>query len=133
MISIIYGAKGTGKTKTIIDKANEALNISKGSIVYITDAKDHMYEIKYQIRYIMTNDYAIDSIDGFTGFLKGIIANDHDIEYIFIDGVQRIAKIDINNLKLLFQTLEDNKDIHFTLTVSSDYDNIPDYIKKYIK
>ncbi len=133
MISIIYGAKGTGKTKAIIDRANSAVTDSKGTVIYITDTKNHIYELKHQIRYIMTKDYQIGSEDGFIGFLNGIIANDHDIEYIFIDGAARIAKTDINGMKNLFTVMDNYNDINFVLTVSSDLDNIPGYIKKFIK
>ena len=38
-MKIIYGPKGTGKTKIIIDSANEMLESAKGHIVYITDSK----------------------------------------------------------------------------------------------
>ena len=33
MIKLLIGVKGTGKTKTLIDKANEALAASKGNVV----------------------------------------------------------------------------------------------------
>jgi len=133
MITIIYGSKGTGKTKAIIDKANETVANSKGSVIYITDTKNHIYELKHEIRYIMTKDYDICCEEGFVGFLNGIIANDHDIEYIFIDGAARIAKVGLDGMKNLFEILDKNKEINFILTISSDYDNIPPYIKKYIK
>jgi hypothetical protein len=90
-----------------------------------------MYELKHQIRYIMTKDYPINSEDAFIGFLNGLIANDHDIEYIFIDGAARIAKTDLNGLQNLFAMMEGYKDIKFVLTISSDYENIPPYIKKF--
>lgn len=133
MISVIYGSKGTGKTKAIIDKANDLLETSKGSVIYITDTKDYIYELKHQIRYIMTKDYTIGSIAGFIGFLKGIIANDHDIEYIFIDGVARMANVEIGEMQAIFDTFEINKDINFILTISSDFEQLPDFIKKYVK
>lgn len=131
MISIIYGSKGSGKTKAIIDKANNTVSESKGNVVFITDTNNYIYEIKHQIRYIMTKDYQIGSEDGLIGFLNGIIANDHDIEYIFIDGAARIANTDIDNIKNLFASMEGYNDINFILTISSDYDNLPEYIKKY--
>lgn len=131
MISIIYGSKGTGKTKAIIDKANDTINDSKGTVIYITDNKNHIYELKHQIRYILSKDYQIGSEDGFIGFLNGIIANDHDIEYIFIDGAARIANTEIDNMKNIFAAMEGYKDIKFILTISSDFDNLPSYIKKY--
>ena len=37
MIQIIYGKKGSGKTKRIIDMANEAVKAHEGSIVFIDD------------------------------------------------------------------------------------------------
>lgn len=132
MISVIYGSKGTGKTKALIDAANKAIGDSKGSVVYITDDKDHMYDVSYRIRYIATEEYGIDSLPLLTGFIKGIIAGDHDIEFMFIDGAYRIARTDINGLKELFEQMENFEDIHFTLTISSDVSELPDFIKKYV-
>lgn len=132
MITIIYGAKGTGKTKAIIDKANEAVVNAKGAIVYVTDTKDHMYQLKHEIRYVMTKEYQITNLDSFIGFLNGMIAVDHDIQYLFIDGAARISNVHVIELKNLFNVLEKNDGINFILTISSDYANIPDFIKKHI-
>lgn len=132
MISVIYGSKGTGKTKAIIDMANKSVENSKGSVIYITDTREHMYDVKYQIRYIAAREYGIETLPGLIGFLKGIIAGDHDIEYMFIDGAYRIAHTDIEGLKELFELMEGFEDIRFTLTISSDFDNLPDFIKKYV-
>ena len=116
----------------MIDAANKAIGDSKGSVVYITDDKDHMYDVSYRIRYIATEEYGIDSLPLLTGFIKGIIAGDHDIEFMFIDGAYRIARTDINGLKELFEQMENFEDIHFTLTISSDVSELPDFIKKYV-
>ena len=37
MIKLITGAKGTGKTKIIIDMANDNVETAKGDIVFLTD------------------------------------------------------------------------------------------------
>ncbi len=132
MISVIYGSKGTGKTKALIEKANNVVADSKGTVVYITDTREHMYDVKYQVRYIAAREYGIDTLPQLIGFIKGIIAGDHDIEYIFIDGAYRIARVDIADLKELFELMEDFDDIHFNVTISSDYDALPEYIKKYV-
>ena len=132
MISVIYGSKGTGKTKALIEKANNVVADSKGRVVYITDTKEYMYYLKYQIRYIAAREYGIDSLPALIGFIKGIIAGDHDIEYMFIDGAYRIARVYIADLKELFELMENFDDIHFMVTISSDYDGLPDYIKKYV-
>jgi Ni2+-binding GTPase involved in maturation of urease and hydrogenase len=133
MISIVYGPKGSGKTKALIEKANGALDEAKGSLIYVTNSQDHIYELKHQIRYIVTNDYGIADMQSFIGFIKGLIANDHDIEYIFIDGPYTIAKVNVDEMQPLFELLDKYEDIKFTLTVSSDYENLPEYIKKYVK
>ena len=38
MIKVIYGAKGTGKTKMMIDAANAAVESAKGHLIFITDS-----------------------------------------------------------------------------------------------
>ena len=38
-MKIIYGSKGTGKTKIVIDEANALVEKAKGHIVFITDTK----------------------------------------------------------------------------------------------
>ena len=65
-------------------------------MIYVTNSQDHIYELKHQIRYIVTNDYGIADMQSFIGFIKGLIANDHDIEYIFIDGPYTIAKVNVD-------------------------------------
>ena len=48
MIHLIYGAKGSGKTKRIIDMANASIDTTTGDIVFITDTNrshlDHILE-----------------------------------------------------------------------------------------
>lgn len=133
MISIVYGPKGSGKTKALLEKAVNAMDSAKGTLIYITNSKDHIYQIPHQIRYIMSDDYNITDLQSFIGFIKGIIANDHDIEYIFIDGAARISNVNIDQMQSLFEVLDKYQDINFLLTVSSDYDNLPQYIKNYVK
>ena len=37
MVKLLVGHKGSGKTKRIIDAANDRARTTKGSIIYITD------------------------------------------------------------------------------------------------
>ena len=46
MIKVIYGSKGTGKTKQIIDAANAAVATAKGHLIFITDNKRCMYDLE---------------------------------------------------------------------------------------
>ena len=74
MLRIICGPKGTGKTKCIIEKANETVAVAKGHMIFITDTKRYMYDLKRDIRFIDVTDYAIAGEDALCGFIKGAIA-----------------------------------------------------------
>ena len=52
MIKFIIGPKGTGKTRTVIDLANKALEDCKGEIVFVNGGNRHMIDLNYQIRYV---------------------------------------------------------------------------------
>ena len=52
MIQIISGVKGKGKTKFLIQKANEAVKAANGSVVYLDKNNKHMYELSNRIRLI---------------------------------------------------------------------------------
>ena len=133
MISIIYGAKGTGKTKQIIDRTNGAVASAKGNIIYVTDTKEHSLSIKPQVRYVNVKEYGIGTLDALNGFVKGMLSVNYDIETIFIDGAARFAGVAIADLKPLFAALENFNEVNFVLTVSSDYKVLPDFIKKFTK
>ena len=51
MITIIDGAKGSGKTKRIINAASDALAVSKGDIVFLATTTRYRTEIKPQIKF----------------------------------------------------------------------------------
>ena len=93
MIKIIYGAKGTGKTKMMIDAANEAVKVAKGHMIFITDSKRGMYDLEREVRFIDVSEYDVAGEAALCGFIKGVIAGNHDNEYVFIDGVVRICLI----------------------------------------
>lgn len=134
MINIIYGAKGTGKTKQIIDKANLEVEVAKGNIVFLTDKKGYDYHVSYSIRLLMMEEFEITSNNDFVGFIKGLIAGDRDIEHIYIDGVHRICKKDIKDLKELFEQFEligKKFGTNFTLAISLSEEDLPEFLNKY--
>ena len=63
MIQIISGVKGKGKTKFLIQKANEAVKAANGSVVYLDKNNKHMYELSNRIRLINVGDFPIDTYD----------------------------------------------------------------------
>ena len=135
-IDIIYGAKGTGKTKIIIDRANEGVLKHLGDVVFITDTDRYLHEIKYQIRLANAKQSNITSVDGLIGFIQGMIEANYDIRYMYIDGAARMMGKDINDLKSFFERLAQisaKTEVSFILTVSCDLEYLPAFVKKYVK
>ncbi|MBR4861297.1 MAG: hypothetical protein IKU09_03755, partial [Firmicutes bacterium] len=92
MVKLLVGHKGSGKTKKMIDLANEMVENSKGSTIFINKNQRLMYDLKYRIRVICMEDFEhVTNSDEYIGFLYGIISSDHDIETIFIDSILKHA------------------------------------------
>ena len=68
MIQVIYGKKGSGKTKRLLDMANDALKVEHGDIVFVDDDKRYMYDLRHEIRFVDASEYSVNSADMFLGF-----------------------------------------------------------------
>ncbi len=134
MIKLIYGTKGTGKTKKLIDGANASVNGAKGLSVFITDTKRYMYDLNRNIRFVDVKDWNVTGEDALCGFVKGICAGNGDYEYIYIDGIARITGKELKDLAGIFFMLDKisaDNNITVTITCSADKEELPDFIKKY--
>ena len=135
MIKVIYGEKGTGKTKMMIDAANETVKVAKGHMIYITDSKRGMYDLEREVRFIDVSEYDIAGEAALCGFIKGVIAGNHDNEYVYIDGVVRIAGKPVQELAAFFYMLDKvSKETNVTVTVSitAAKEDLPDFVTKYL-
>ena len=135
MIKIISGTKGTGKTKEILNMANLAIDEAKGNIVFLSDTSKYSAEINSQIRFVKTKDYNLQVGLGIIDFMHGMIAGNRDIEYFFIDGLVRITKNQIDEMQEIyagFEQIANDCNIKIVITVSSDDENIPEFIKKHL-
>ncbi len=134
-MKIIYGPKGTGKTKAIIDNANEIAKEAKGHVIFIADTKRYSPDIKLKIRLIDVTDFEVKGEDGFRGFLKGIVAANADNEYIYIDGIARITGKALAELSDIFNAmakLEAEYGVKFVLTCSAVKEELPEFVSKYL-
>ena len=134
MIKLIYGPKGTGKTKQLIDAANANLQSAKGLSVFITDTKRYMYDLKRDIRFVDVKDWNITGEDALCGFVKGIAAGNGDNEFIYIDGIARIAGKELKDLAGIFYMLDKvsaENGIIVTITCSAAKEELPDFVAKY--
>lgn len=135
MIKVIYGAKGTGKTKLMIDAANAAVAEAKGHLIFITDSKRGMYDLEREVRFIDTSEYDIAGEAALCGFIKGVIAGNHDNEYVYIDGVVRIAGKPVQEMAAFFYMLDKvakNNNLVITVSVSATKEELPDFVAQYI-
>lgn len=135
MIKIIYGAKGTGKTKMMIDAANAAVEVAKGHLIFITDTKRYMYDLEREVRFIDVSEFDIAGEAALCGFVKGVIAGNHDNEYIFIDGAVRIAGKPVKDMATFFYMLDkvaEKNNLTVTVAVSAAYEELPDFVTKYL-
>lgn len=138
MIKLITGAKGTGKTKIIIDMANDNVETAKGDIVFVTDTDRYMYSLRYQVRIINAKclkrgDAPIDE-QALIGFIKGILAGNHDIETLYIDGAHRMLEKTVAQMEDFFEDMlqvAKATDTQIVLTVSEDERNFPEFLRKY--
>ena len=136
MIKVIYGAKGTGKTKVMIDSANEAVKEAKGHLIFITDSKRGMYDLEREVRFIDTSEYDIAGEAALCGFIKGVVAGNNDNEYVFIDGVVRIAGKPVQEMAAFFYMLDKvakSNNITVTVSVSATREELPDFVSKYLE
>jgi len=136
MIHLIVGSKGKGKTKELLARADEAISKAEGSVVYVDKNKQHMHELNFRIRLINATDYFIDSADSYTGFISGIISQDHDLQYMFLDGFTSIANVEgdavgapIKKLALLAEKYN----VEIIVSVSMDANELPEDCKQYIE
>lgn len=131
MIKVIYGEKGTGKTKIILDSVNDTAKTAKGNVVFIQQKKAYSANIDFNVRCVYTEDYSLNNVCGLIGFVDGLMAGNSDIEYIFIDGILRIANCEVAELQAFVEEakkLTKEYGVKFVLTVSSAKETLPAFL-----
>lgn len=134
MIELLIGKKGTGKTKALIENVNNAAMVVKGNVVFVSDdTRRSMHDIKSKVRMADTKDFELKSYSEFLGFICGIISRDYDITNIFVDGIFKIIGSDsldgFEEFLSRLETISQNLNISFVISVSIDAETAPDYIK----
>lgn len=128
MVKLLIGHKGAGKTKQMIDLANEAVETSNGSVIFINKNSRLMYDLKYKIRVVCMEDFEhITNCDEYIGFIYGIISSDHDIEMIFIDSILKHADFTLGDIPEFLTRLTDiSRDygMDFVVSLSAEREEI---------
>ena len=135
MIQIIAGVKGKGKTKYLIQKANEEVKTATGNVVYLDKNNKHMYELSNKIRLIDISEFPIDTYDAFLGFISGVVSQDHDLESMYLDSFITVSCVTEEYLGFVLSKLSDISsrfNVNFVISISVDADHIPDQFKENI-
>lgn len=135
MVQLIVGKKGKGKTKQLLDKVNSEIKSVAGNIVYLDKSTKHMYELNNKIRLICVPDYMVESSSEFTGFISGVISQDHDLQQMYFDSFLKIACLEGKDITPAISKLEkmsESYGVDFILSVSLDEAEVPENLRKYI-
>ncbi len=134
MVEIISGVKGKGKTKILIQKVNDDIKLTHGTIVYLDKNNKHMYELSNRIRLIVVPDYKIENSDMFIGFIAGIVSQDHDLDKIYLDSFLTIAKIDGNLEQTMgkLQKISEQFQVDFVISASIDKEDLPEELQSLV-
>ena len=134
MIQVIHGKKGSGKTKRIIDMANDAIKEQKGDVVFVDDDNRYMFDLRHEIRFVNAGEYGMVSPEMFYGFLCGMMAQNFDVSVVFIDSFLKLIHAGPNETEWFFKQLEslgEKRNIRFVLSLSADDTESPEYVRKY--
>ena len=135
MIKLFIGAKGSGKTKTLIELVNNATAASKGSVVCIEKGDKLTHDITYKARLVDTNEYKIENAETLYGFIAGILASNHDVTELFIDSALKICNNDVADFEGMLDRLAalvEKTKTNLFITSSMPVEEASDTIKKYL-
>lgn len=134
MVKFILGAKGSGKTKWLIDNANKDMKEGNGNIAFIDVDDDHIFTLDYNVRLINAMEFNILNVESFYGFLCGIMGMDYDLEKIYVDGIYKVMDLEIKDLEHLLMSLDklsDKYNTDFYINVNYQLKDMPENLKEH--
>ena len=134
MIKFMAGQKGQGKTRKLIDMANEAIKTADGHLVYIDDDRRHSREVDRDVRFVEAGKGELSNYREFVGFVLGILSMDSDVQHIYVDGLCNIVKtLDSNEsmikLNRKLQVISKQYDVGFTISVNYNPEDLPEDVR----
>ena len=91
--------------------------------------------MKHQIRFVDVTDYGIDSKDALYGLLCGMVAQNFDIEAVYIDAFLKIIGAEADDISEYIEKIEkltEKNNFKAVISVSADPDAAPAELAKYI-
>lgn len=137
MVHILAGEKGEGKTKILIDLANESVSTSDGDVIYIDDDKRHIYDLNHKIRFVEVSEFPLANYRELIGFIYGIFSQNSDITKVFVDGifkiVQSLGDEDLIKLVTRLDSMSKAYNVDFVLAGNVDPADLPKEVEQYIR
>ena len=137
MVQILAGEKGEGKTKILIDLANESVSASDGDVIYIDDDKRHIYDLNHKIRFVEVSEFPLANYRELIGFIYGIFSQNSDITKVFVDGifkiVQSLGNEDLIKLVARLDSMSKAYNVDFVLAGNVDPAELPKEVEQYIR
>ena len=128
MVKLLIGHKGAGKTKLMVEMANDEIERSNGSVIFINKNSRLMYDLKYRIRVVCMEDFEhITNSDEYIGFIYGIISSDHDIETIYIDSILKHTDVSLGDMPEFLSRLKNiskNYGMDFVVSLSAEQEEM---------
>ena len=70
MISFVFGKKGSGKTRKLLELSNKSIVTTKGEIVFIDLKEKSIFELSRDIRFINIKEFSVNNLDKFLVFTR---------------------------------------------------------------
>lgn len=136
MVKLIAGEKGKGKTKYLLEKANNEAKNSDGVVIYLDKNSKHMFELDRNIRLINVKEYPITDFDFLMGFICGLISGNNDIESIYFDSFLTLAGLegqDPSDALDKLVLLSDRLNVECILSLSVDVEDLAERFREYVE
>ena len=136
MVRVIMGAKGSGKTKQMVELINFAAENEIGSVVCVELGRKMMFDVSRSVRLVEAREFDFDNYEFFKGFVSGLYASNYDLTHVFIDSLCKIvpSEPDAPEVEAFLAWLEkfgQKHSIKFTITISADVSLATDAMKAY--
>ena len=131
MVTLLIGKKGAGKTKKLIQLANEAVAASQGNVVVIEKGAKLTYDITSKARLIDTEQYSVCGYDMLFGFISGICAGNYDVTDILVDSTFKICPDGVEGIEDFTKKLQDLSETaqtNIVMLISADESELPSSI-----
>ncbi len=135
MVKLVLGAKGKGKTKYMLEHANNEAKESDGLVIYLDKNSEHMFQLDRLIRLINVKEYPVNTFESLIGFVCGLVAGNSDIVSIYFDSFLILGEItaaEANDAIKKMLVLSDKLNVEFTISMSVEDSDVSEEFKEFI-